>query len=85
MIYRMEINHLRKVVGKTKWDRMRNETGKRITKQGPMKKTIEKRRPNSFGHITRIHPVQITKTVLEKGKPRKRQCGKLRRVWIDQI
>lgn len=81
----IEMKHLRRMAGKTKWDRVRNEDIREIIKQEPIQRKIKKRQLNWFAHTTRMEPSRIARRLMEAGKPLKKRRGRPRKKWLDQI
>lgn len=81
----MEMKHLRRLAGKTKWDRIKNEDIREITKQEPIMRKIRRKQLNWYGHIVRMKTDRITRKIMETGPPINRRRGRPRRKWMDQI
>lgn len=81
----IEMKHLRRIAGKTKWDRVKNEEIRQITGQIPMVEKIRRKQLNWYGHIIRMSPDRLTRTIMEAGHQGRRRRGRPRRKWIDQI
>lgn len=81
----IEMKHLRRIAGKTKWDRIKNEDIRKITKQEPIMERINKKQLNWYGHIVRMKPDRIARKLMEAGNINKKRRGRPRRKWIDQI
>ncbi|KAK4872092.1 hypothetical protein RN001_016216 [Aquatica leii] len=81
----MEMKHLRKIAGKTKWDHVRNKTIKKEIRQTPILERIKDKNLLWYGHVMRMNNDRLTKRIMEEGKPRNRKRGRPRRKWLDQI
>lgn len=75
----MEMKHLRKMAGKTKWDRIKNEDIREITKQESIMEKIKKKQLNWYAHVIRMEPNRIPRRIIEAGKPIKKLRGRPRR------
>lgn len=81
----MEMKHLRKMAGKTKWDRVKNEDIREITKQEPIMGIIKRKQINWYAHIVRMEPNRISRRIMEAGEPIRKKRGRPRRKWMEQI
>ena len=80
-----EMKYLRKIAGKTKWDRIRNEHIRTTLNQEPITKKIQKQQLRWYGHITRMSSNKLVKRVTEAGNIGKRGRGRPRKRWADRI
>lgn len=83
-ISELEMKHLRRIAGKTKWDRMKNEGIRKIVKQEPI---IEKNKQmNWYGHILRMKADRLTRKIMETSNTiKKRRVRPPKKKWIVQI
>ncbi|KAI4456379.1 hypothetical protein MML48_8g00004976 [Holotrichia oblita] len=81
----IEMKHLRRIAGKTRWDKVKNEDIRVITKQEPIIERIKKKQLEWYGHVRRMKTSRITKKVMEARSLTTRRRGRPRRKWINQI
>lgn len=81
----IEMKHLRRIAGKTRWDKVKNEDIRVITKQEPIIEKIKKKQLEWYGHVRRMKTGRITKKVMEARSLTTRRRGRPRRKWINQI
>lgn len=81
----MEMKHLRKIAGKTKWDGIRNNIIRETIKQEPIGNKVIKRQLNWYGHLTRMNTNKLVKKVWGAKSHRKRKRGRPRKTWLQQI
>lgn len=81
----IEMKFLRSIAGKTRYDRVRNEDIREITKQELIKTEMENRQLSWYGHIMRMDRNRLVKKVLETGRMGKRKRGRPRKTWIEEI
>ena len=80
-----EMKYLRRVVGKTKRDRIRNTTIRDQTKTNDIKTKIEINQLRWFGHVKRMNDERIAKSVYNAKTQGKRPRGRPRRKWDEDI
>ena len=80
-----EMKYLRRVIGKTKRDKVRNTTVREQTKVEDIKTKIEKNQLRWFGHVQRMNDNRIAKSVYRAKAQGKRPRGRPRRKWEDDI
>lgn len=84
-LHAIEMKHLRKIAGKTKWDGVENKKIRDSIKQEPITNKIKKRQLNWYGHMVRMDKNQIVKKIWGARNHRKKRRGRPRKKWISQI
>lgn len=80
-----EMKYLRKVVGKTKRDRVRNINIRNELQQAPVVEQIERKQLNWFGHLVRMGDERKVKEVFESRVEGKRRRGRPRIEWEQYV
>lgn len=81
----IEMRFLRKIQGKTRRDRIRNETYRQQLKIKPICDIIMEGQLRWFGHVCRMPEERLTKRVYETKVQGKNKKGRPRRTWNDGI
>ena len=76
---------LRRIEGKTKFDRIRNETYRTNLNVRPVKEVIEEGQLRWRGHLHRMQKERIAKRVYEARIPEKRKRGRPGKTWEDDV
>lgn len=71
-----EMKFLRKITGKTKRDRCRNEDIRKSVQQKPITQIIEEKQLKWFGHVQRMQKDVLTRKVAESKRQGKRRVGR---------
>ena len=79
------MKYLRRVVGKTKRDRIRNTLIRDQTKTKEIKTKIQTNQLRWFGHVNRMDDNRIAKSVYHAKTQGKRPKGRPRRKWDEEI
>ena len=79
------MKYLRRVVGKTKRDKVRNTTIRDQTKTDAVKSKIEINQLRWFGHVKRMDDNRIAKSVYSARVQGKRPRGRPRKKWEEDI
>lgn len=80
-----EMKYLRRVVGRTKRDRVRNTTTREELHLEPLVDTLQKRQLKWYGHVVRMGEERIPRKVFEARREGKRGRGRPRLTWMDTI
>ena len=80
-----EMRYLRRVVGKTKRDKVRNTIIRDQTKTEAVKTKIEINQLRWFGHVKRMNDNRIAKSIYNARTQGKRPKGRPRRKWEEDI
>jgi hypothetical protein len=80
-----EMRVLRLIHGVTKLDHIRNDTIRSELQIEPLLTYIEKSQLRWYGHIKRRGPENLTKKLLDWKPPGKRNKGRPRKRWLDNI
>ncbi|KAI4461171.1 reverse transcriptase (rna-dependent dna polymerase) [Holotrichia oblita] len=78
-----EMKFLRKISGKTKWDKIRNEQIRHKVNQEVITAKIEKKQLQWYGHMVRMEEETLVKKVVEAGNMDRRRKGRPRKGWRD--
>ena len=81
----MEMKYLRRTLGKTKRDKIRNTTIREKTKTDSLEAKIERNQLRWFGHVCRMNENRIPKQIFECGQEDKLPRGRPKKMWIDVI
>jgi hypothetical protein len=84
-IQTMKMRFLRKVVGKTRRDKIRNETIRRNLGVPPLQIEIEESQLRWEGHVLRMGGDQISRKVFEAKAQGGRPVGRPRQTWEEQM
>lgn len=84
-IQAMEMRYLRKVIGKTRRDRVRNATVRRDLGVQPAIERITANQLRWYGHVTRMMEDRVAKTVYEARVEGRRRRGRPRRTWEEEV
>ena len=80
-----EMKFLRRVVGKTKRDKIRNTTIRETVKTISIEQRIEVNQLRWFGHVCRMEKNRIPKQIFECRQEGKLPRGRPKKMWIDVI
>ena len=80
-----EMKYLRRIVGKTKRDKIRNTIIRDQTKAVDIKTKIEINQLRWFGHVNRMNDNRIAKSIYSARTQGKRPKGRPRRKWVEDI
>ena len=80
-----EMKYLRKVVGKTRRDKVRNNTIREEVKQIPIQEFIKKKELRWFGHLNRMDEDRIPRKVYETRTEGVKGRGRPRLEWEKYI
>ena len=80
-----EMKYLRRVVGKTKRDKIRNAIIRNQTQTKDIKSKIEINQLRWFGHVNRMDDNRIAKSIYHAKTLGKRPKGRPRRKWEEEI
>lgn len=81
----MEMRFLRKIQGKTRRDRIRNEVFREQLKIIPIQTTIEQSQIRWLGHIQRMGNERMVKRIYEAREVSKRKRGRPRNTWKEEV
>lgn len=81
----IEMRFLRKIEGKTKKDRIRNEVFRKNLDIVPVAITVEQAQLRWLGHIMRMGEDRLVKQVFEARETGKRKRGRPRRLWKEEV
>jgi hypothetical protein len=81
----MEVRFLRKVVGKTRCHKIRNETIRRNLGVPPLQIKIEESQLRWAEHVLMMGEERIVRKVLEAKAQGRRSVGRPRQTWEEQI
>jgi hypothetical protein len=84
-IQTLEMRFLRKVVGKTRRDKIRNETIRRNLVVPPLQIKIEESQLRWKGHVLRMGEERIARKVFEAKVQGRRPVGRPRQTWEEQL
>ena len=76
---------LRGILGKTRRDRIRNETIKNTLQIRPVKETMERNKLKWLGHVKRMGLERLPRRALEWTESGRRPIGRPRTRWRDQV
>lgn len=80
-----EMQFLRRIEGKTKWDRETNESIRHTLRQEGIMDFIERKQLRWYGHIIRKDEQSLLKKITESTGGRKRKRGRPRKRWTQRI
>lgn len=80
-----EMKHLRRITGKTKFDRIRNVQIREELHQKPINKQLETKQLKWFGHIQRMSEERLVKKVIQARRVEKRRVGRPKKNWVSRI
>ena len=80
-----EMRFLRKIVGVTRLDQIRNTRIREELNLQPLLLEIEKSQLKYFGHARRMPPVRMVRQILDAVPTGRRPVGRPRQRWLDQI
>lgn len=81
----VEMRFLRKIKGKTRRDRIRNEVFRRDLGIIPVEESIKQSQLRWLGHITRIEEERLVKQVHEARQYQKQRRGRPRKTWSKEV
>lgn len=84
-IQAMEMRYLRKILGKTRRDRIRNITVRKDIGVEPSIDIIKRNQLRWYGHLMRMEDNRVAKLVYEARTEGKRRRGRPRRTWEEEI
>lgn len=84
-IQSMEMKYLRKVLGVTRLDRLRNSVIREELQISPALETVERNQLRWFGHLNRMLPTRPTRKIYEARKHGRRPRGRPARTWEEEI
>lgn len=80
-----EMRFLRKIEGKTRRDRIRNEVFRENLKIKPIEKIIQEKQLSWLGHIYRMPEIRQTRRIYEARPLGKNKRGRPRRTWKAEV
>ena len=80
-----EMRYLRRTIGKTRRDRIRNTVVRQRLNIDPVMRTIENSQLRWFGHAQRMGAERLPRRTLEARCEGKRPRGRRRKTWMDSI
>ncbi len=81
-----EMNWLRRILGKTRRDRIRNEVIRKVTNQKEtLVDRIRQRRLMWFGHVHRMENTRLPARALHGYVEGTRSKGRQRKTWMDNV
>jgi hypothetical protein len=80
-----EMKFLRRTVGKTRWDKWRNNRIREILNQEPVLNYIERRSIKWYGHVLRMQNCRKPKQTMEAIQEKRRGRGRPRKTWADCV
>lgn len=81
----VQMKCLRRIAGKTRWDRVRNERIREQLDQEPVLKRLEDRQLSWYGHVSRMPENRKTRQFLEAKPQGKRPVGRPRTTWEEVV
>lgn len=81
----MEMRYFRRVAGKTRRDRVRNQTLRTNLQVQPLTEVVDRNKMRWFGHLVRMEDQRIPKQMLEARTQGRRPRGRPRMKWMDSI
>jgi hypothetical protein len=78
-----EMRFLRKIEGKTRRDRIRNEIIRETVGVQPIQEYVERSQLRWYGHINRMDDKRIVKRVCEAREIGKKPRGRPRKTWKE--
>ena len=76
---------LRRIVGKTRRDKWRNNRIRETLNQEPILNYIERRSIQWYGHVVRMQDYRKPKQAMEARREKRRGRGRPRRTWEDCV
>jgi hypothetical protein len=81
----MEMKFLRRIVGKTRRDKIRNSVIREELNEESIIERIEKKQLKWYGHVQRMEETRLTKRVTETKVQGRRARGRPRKSWEEQL
>lgn len=81
----VQMKCLRRIAGKTRWDRIRNERIRKELHQEPVMKRVENRQLAWYGHIRRMKETRKVRQFLEAKPQGRRTKGRPRKTWEETV
>lgn len=80
-----EMRYLRRIVGRTRRDRVRNVTTREELETEPLVETIQRKQLRWYGHVVRMREERLPRKIMEARREGKRRRGRPRLTWLDTI
>lgn len=80
-----EMKFLRRSIGKTRRDRIRNERMREILKVDKLQDKIDTGQLRWFGHLLRMDESRIARRIFEARTSARRPRGRPRKTWVQQV
>ena len=81
----MEMRFLRKIDGKTRMDKIRNEKFREKLSSKPIREVVEESQLRWFGHVKRMGEERITRRIYEARPGVRRKKGRPRKEWQNEV
>ena len=81
----MEMRFLRKIQGRSRKDKIRNEIYRKQLNIIPVEETVQQGQLRWLGHVYRMEEDRLVKKVFEARRMEKRKRGRPRRTWIEDV